>query len=163
MPSVPHLEPVDPAYAERVRASFARQGLLAHMGAALTLIEPGRVEIALPFRPEVTQQHGFFHAGAVTTIADTAAGYAAYTLMPAGSSVLTVELKINLVAPAQGERLVARGRVRKAGRTLTVVEAEVVGQQGGAETPVALMLATMICLRDRPDGPGARPASPGSA
>src|SRR5690349_13792470 len=98
---------------------------MAFLGAELARVEPGLVEIALPYRAELTQQHGFFHGGIVSTIADTAGGYAAFTLFPADASILTVEYKINLVAPADGERLVARGRVLKPGRTLTVCEFEV--------------------------------------
>jgi uncharacterized protein (TIGR00369 family) len=147
-------EPSDPDYDRRVRDSFARQGLMGHLRALLSGLGPGWCEIELPFRPELTQQHGFFHAGSVITIADTAAGYAAYSLMPAGSSVLTAELKINLMAPARGERLLARGLVRKPGRTLSVVEAEVTAFDGERSTTVALMLATMFCLAGRPDQSG---------
>ncbi len=149
----PVFQASDPAYGQRVRDSFARQGMMGHLGAVLAGLGPGWCEIALPFRPELTQQHGFFHAGAVVTIADNAAGYAAYTLMPAGSTVLTAELKVNLMAPARGERLLARGVVRKPGRTLSVVEAEVTAFADGRPTAVALMLATMFCLADRPDRP----------
>src|SRR6187549_3828895 len=98
------LEVRDPAFAERVRDSFGRQPIMHLLGAELTGLDPGRVEIALPFRHELTQQHGYFHAGVVGTIADSAGGYAAFSMMPAGSSVLTVEYKLNLVAPADGER-----------------------------------------------------------
>jgi uncharacterized protein (TIGR00369 family) len=137
-------EPADPQFRARVRASFSRQGLMTHLGARLLAVEPGFCEIELPRRPELTQQHGYVHAGAVVSIADTAAGYAALSLMPAGHEVLTVELKINLLAPAAGDRLLARGRVRRAGRTLSVVEAEVLAVTGDRAAPVALMLATMI-------------------
>ncbi len=147
-------EAVDPGYAERVRASFAAQGIMAHLGAELLEVAPGQCVIGLAWRPELTQQDGFFHAGAVTTIADSAAGYAAFTLMPAQSRALTVELKINLMAPARGERLVARGLVQRAGRTLTVVQATVDALDGGVSTPVALMQATMMALLPRPGGPG---------
>jgi len=135
------------AAAAAVRDSFARQGIMTLLGARLTEVAAGACTIELPFRPELGQQDGFFHAGAVTTIADSAAGYAALSLMPAGSRVLTVELKINLLAPAVGSLAVARGLVQKAGRTLTVVQSEVhVRRDGGHETKVALMLATMIRL-----------------
>src|SRR5919206_3695740 len=102
--------PPDPAYDDRVRASFAAQGVMRHLGASLSLVEPGRCIVELPFRPELTQQDGFFHAGVATTIVDTACGYAAFTLVPAGARGLTVELKLNLVPPARGERLPATGR-----------------------------------------------------
>lgn len=129
-----------------MRDAFARQGVMRFFGARLTLVEPGRCEIELPFRPELAQQDGFFHAGVVTTIADNAAGFAALTLMPAGSRVLTVELKINLLAPALGELALARGTVQKAGRTLTVVQSEVRVRRGGEDKLAALMLATMMGL-----------------
>lgn len=150
---LPSYQASDPDYEGRVRDSFARQGMMAHLGAVLAGLGPGWCEVELPYRPELTQQHGFFHAGAVITIADNAAGYAAYSLMPAGSSVLTAELKVNLTAPARGERLLARGVVRKPGRTLSVVEAEVTAFAGDRATTVALMLATIFRLADRPDRP----------
>ena len=137
----------------RVRASFARQPFMTLLGAEITGLGPGTCEVTLPYRPELTQQHGFLHAGVVATLADNACGYAAFTLMPADASVLTVEFKLNLMAPAEGEALVARGRVRKAGRTLTVVEAEVSARRDGAEAPVAAMLATMMALHGRSDAP----------
>lgn len=136
-----------PGFLERVRSSFAAQGLMRHLGAELLLVEPGRCTITMPFRPELAQQDGFFHAGALTSIADSAAGYAAFTLMPADARVLTVELKINLLAPARGERAIARGEVVRAGRTLTVTRAEVVVVRSGEEVAVALMQATMMALR----------------
>jgi uncharacterized protein (TIGR00369 family) len=141
------LTPSDPDFAARVRDSFDRQGIMRHLGARLSRIEPGFCEIELPFRPELSQQDGFFHAGALTTIADSAAGYAAFTLMPADARVLTVELKVNLLAPGAGERAVARGMVQKAGRTLTVVQADVHVVRAGVESRVAILLATMIGLR----------------
>ncbi len=143
----------DPDFRRRVAESFARQGAMAHLGAELTKVEPGAVEIRLPYRAEVAQQHGFFHGGVVATIADSAGGYAGYSMMPAGSSVLTVEYKINMVAPAKGEALVARGRVVKAGRTLTVCTVEVFALDQGRETLCSVMQQTLICLADRPDGP----------
>jgi uncharacterized protein (TIGR00369 family) len=139
--------PSDPGFEARVRASFAAQGAMAHLGAELAEVGPGRCAIALPYRPELAQQDGFFHAGIVATIVDSACGYAAFTLMPAGSRVLTVELKLNLTAPARGERLVATGRVERAGRTLTVVRGEVEALAEGREAvTAALMQGTMICL-----------------
>jgi len=141
----------DPDFEARVRQSFARQGVMRHIGADLTRVEPGIATIELGYRPELTQQHGFFHAGMTSTIADSAAGYAAYSLFPADSSVLTVEFKINFVAPADGERLVATGRVKKPGRTLTICEFEVVALKNGKPTVCALGLETLICLAGRPD------------
>jgi uncharacterized protein (TIGR00369 family) len=140
---------LDPEVAARIRDSFALQGAMAHLGAVIAEMGVGRVAIALPWRPQLTQQDGFFHAGIVTTICDSACGYAALTLMPADARVLTVELKLNLVDPAHGERLVATGRVEKSGRTLSVTRGEVVAERGGERTTVALMQATMICLRPR--------------
>lgn len=147
--------PPDPDYAERVRASFARQPFMTVLGATITALAPGRCEITLPYRRELTQQHGYLHGGVVAALADNACGYAAFTLMPADATVVSVEFKLNFLAPAVGEALIARGRVRKAGRTLTVVEAEVAARRSGAETPVAAMLATMMALPGRPDAPQA--------
>jgi len=146
--------PRDPAFAERVRASFARQTLMATIGARLTVVAPGEIEIELPFRADLGQQHGFIHGGIVTAIVDTACGYAALSLMEPDAAVLTVEFKLNFVAPARGERLVARGRVSKPGRILTVCLGEVVALTGGEEKPVATMLATMMAVRERADLPG---------
>jgi uncharacterized protein (TIGR00369 family) len=134
---------------ERARASFARQGLMGTLGAELVTVAPGSVEIAIRPDPAISQQHGFVHAGAVTAIADSAAGYAALTLMPAGTGVLSTEFKINLLAPATGDRLVARGRVVKAGRTLTVAQSEVFAQNGEAEKLVALLTATLMAVEAR--------------
>ena len=116
----------DPDFAERVRKSFDAQGIMDHIGATLTLIEPGVCEIELPYSDAVSQQHGFFHGGVIGTIADSAGGYAAFGLMDAEDGILTVEYKLNLMAPADGDLLVARGQVVRAGRTLTVARAEVV-------------------------------------
>ncbi len=149
----PAFTPKDPGFETRVRASFGRQGIMTLIGARLSRVEPGLVEIELPYRAELTQQHGFFHAGITSTIADTAGGYAAYSLMPAGASVLTTEFKINLLAPADGELLRARGRVLKPGRTLTVCDVDVFAVKDGRATPCAKLLETLMCLEDRPDGP----------
>ena len=143
----------DPDFEARVRASFERQRVMALIGARLGRVEPGRVEIELPWREDLTQQHGYLHAGIVGTIADSAGGYAGYTLMPAGSSVLSVEFKIHLLAPADGERVVASGRVVRAGRTLTVCELEAIVRKDGASTRCAWGTQTLICMADRPDGP----------
>lgn len=112
---------------DRIRSSFAKQGLMSTLGATLGTVSPGMVEIAIRPHAGISQQHGFVHAGAVTAIADSAAGYAALSLMPSGTGVLSTEFKINLLAPAKGDRIVARGRVIKAGRTLTVEAGEGVG------------------------------------
>jgi len=119
------------------------------IGAELGRIEPGIVEIKLPYRTELTQQNGYLHAGIVTTIADSACGYAAYSLMPAGSQVLSVEFKVDLLRPAKGEQFRAQAEVIKAGKTLTVVKADVFGVSGvaGDQILVASMLGTMFCIR----------------
>jgi uncharacterized protein (TIGR00369 family) len=148
-------QPADADFERRVRESFERQGAMRLIGARLGCVEAGRVDIELPFRDELSQQHGYFHAGMTSTIADSAGGYAAYTLFPADSSVLTVEFKINLIAPAQGERLIATGRVKKSGRTLTICEFEVLVIQGGQGKICALGLQTLMCIRGRTDVPGA--------
>jgi len=141
--------PKDPAFQARIQASFDRQGLMRTLGASILTIAPGAVEIALPASPAVSQQHGFVHAGAVAAIADTAAGYAALTLMPPGAGVLTTEFKINLVAPAAGERILARGRVIKAGRTLTLAQTEVFAETAGQEKLVAFLTATLMAIEGR--------------
>jgi len=115
----------DPASGDVVRASFARQGLMDHLGARLVRVEPGAVDIEVDYSPTLTQQHGYFHGGLLTTLADTACGYAALTLAPTASEVLTVSLAVNFLAPARGQRLVAAARVVRAGRTVTVARAEV--------------------------------------
>ena len=133
----------------RVRASFARQRVMQTIGAALTRVEAGAVEIELPHRDDLTQQHGFVHAGVVATILDSACGYAAFSVMPPDVAVLTVEYKINLLRPAQGERMVARARVVRAGKTLTVCAGDVFAVAGGAEKVVATMLATIASVPER--------------
>ena len=146
---MPAFEPRDPGWEARVRASFALQTVMTTIGARLGRVAPGAVDIELPFRADLCQQHGFLHAGIVTTIADSSCGYAALSLMEPDASVLTVEFKLNLLAPARGERLLARGRATRPGRTLTVCQADVVAVQDGAETPVATMLATLMALQGR--------------
>jgi uncharacterized protein (TIGR00369 family) len=136
--------PRDPHFESRVRENFARQTFMSTLGARLASVRPGEVVIEMPPTGALTQQHGYVHAGAVTSIVDSACGYAAFTLMPADSEVLSVEFKVNLLAPAAGELLVARGRVVRAGRTLTVCQGEVVARTGGEERTVALMQATMM-------------------
>lgn len=139
-------EQASPEVCERIRDSFDRQGLMGHLGARISHVGPGRVHIVLPGRPEVTQQHGYFHAGATSAIADSAGGYAAFTLFPDDSDVLTVEYKINLLAPATGDHLEAVGTVLKSGRTLTVCQLEVFGVQDGQRKLVANGQQTLICL-----------------
>jgi uncharacterized protein (TIGR00369 family) len=142
------MNPLNPSFAADIEGSFGQQPMMNLIGARLSLVEPGVVEITLPYRADLAQQHGYLHAGVVATIADSACGYAAYSLMPAGSEVLSVEFKVNLLRPAQGETFVARAEVIKAGRTLTVVRADVFGIMGNAERElVATMQGTMICLR----------------
>lgn len=142
------MEPLNPAFVEEVERSFALQPIMTLIGGRLSLVGPGVVEITLPFRADLAQQDGYLHAGILTTIADSASGYAAYSLMPANSSVLSVEFKVNLLRPAQGVTFIARAEVIKAGRTLTVARADVFGlNETAAQTLVATMLSTMICLR----------------
>lgn len=136
-------------FEERVRSSFAKQGLMSTLGAMLVKVAPGAVEIALRPTPSIMQQHGFVHAGAVSAIADTAAGYAALSMMPQGRGVLTTEFKINLLAPALGDRIIARGRVVKAGRTLTLAQTEVFAESAGHEKLIALLTATLMTIEGR--------------
>ncbi|HEY7678680.1 MAG TPA: PaaI family thioesterase [Candidatus Methylomirabilis sp.] len=146
---MPTFEPADADFERRVRSSFARQGLMERIGARLTAVSPGAVEIELPFRADLTQQHGFVHAGIITSIVDSACGYAALSLLPAHAEVLTVEYKVNFVAPATGARFIGRGRVTKPGRTLTVCAGDVFAAADGGEKLVATMLATMMGLPGR--------------
>jgi uncharacterized protein (TIGR00369 family) len=136
-------------YAERIRQSFSKQGLMSTLDATLGKIEPGSVEISLAPNPAITQQHGFVHAGAVSAIADTAAGYAAMTLAREGVGILTTEFKINLIAPAAGDRIIARARVVKPGRTLTVVQTDIFAESNGQEKLIALLTATMMAIEGR--------------
>ena len=137
----------NPSYVAEAERSFASQSIMGLIGAELSHVEPGVVEIALPYRKDLTQQNGYLHAGIITTLADSAAGYAAFTLMPAGSGVLSVEFKVNLLRPARGEKFLARAEVLKPGKTLTVVRADVFGFTGDDRTLVATMLGTMFCVR----------------
>jgi uncharacterized protein (TIGR00369 family) len=148
-----HWKPQAPGFAERVRASFARQGAMATLGAELVAVEPGYCAIALVPRPQVAQQHGYVHAGVVAAIVDSAGGYAGFTLFPADASVLTVEYKLNLLAPATGDRLVAEGFVVKPGRTLAVTRGEVHAERGGKRTLVAMMQQTLMVMHGRADAP----------
>jgi uncharacterized protein (TIGR00369 family) len=148
---MPDFTPRDPNYATRVRASFERQQVMAWIGASLTRLAPGQCEITLPHKPELTQQHGYIHGGIIGTIGDTAAGYAAYTLMPHDASVLTVEYKMNIMAPGDGERLIARGEVIRAGRSLVVARADVYAVKAGTETHCASLLQTLMTLHGTAD------------
>lgn len=139
----------DPAFDVRVRSSFARQMLMLTIGARVTHVAPGEVDVELPFRDDLTQQHGFLHAGVVAAIIDSACGYAALTLMPPDAAVLTSEYKVNLLSPAAGDAIIARGRVLKAGRTLIVTRGDAFALKGGEEKLVATMLATMMTVRER--------------
>jgi uncharacterized protein (TIGR00369 family) len=127
------------------------------LGAAITTLAPGQCSILLPRRPDLLQQHGFIHGGAVASLADTACGYAAFTLFPAGATILTVELKINYLSGADGDALVARAAVKRSGRTLTVVAADLFAVEGEREALAATALATMMCLESRRDGPTEKP------
>jgi uncharacterized protein (TIGR00369 family) len=147
----PRFEVSDPNFETRIRDSFARQGIMKHLCARLAELAPGHVTIQVPFRPELTQQHGHFHAGVSGAIADSPCGYAAYTLMPADSSVLTVEYKMNLLAPADGEELIARARVLRSGKTLKICAADVFVCKNASEVHCATMLATIMCLPGKPD------------
>jgi uncharacterized protein (TIGR00369 family) len=144
-------EPRDPDWEAKVRASFARQSFMRTIAAQLTSVVPGRCEIELPFRDDLCQQHGFLHGGVVTAIAANAGGYAAFTLMPAGTSVVGVEYKLNLFASPKGERVRARGVVLRPGRTLHAVRADLDAEQEGEWRPFGRMLATMMCAEGIPE------------
>ncbi len=143
--------PQDPDFEARVRASFARQGAMRLFGAELVDVAPGYCAIAVTPREELSQQHGYVHAGVVSTIVDSAGGYAGFTLFPAHCSVLTVEFKVNLLAPAVGDRLLAEGFVVKAGRSLTISRGEVHAERDGRRTLVALMQQTLMVMHGKPD------------
>lgn len=137
-------QPSNPDFESRVRESFAAQEFMRTLGAEIISVAPGEVTIGVPFSDHLTQQDGFLHAGVVTSIADSACGYAAFTLMPQDASVLSVEFKVNLLSPAVGERFIARAQVLKPGRTLTVCRADVFAVKDGAEKLIMTMLGTMI-------------------
>jgi uncharacterized protein (TIGR00369 family) len=137
------------AVAQRIHRSFGKQRIMETIGATLTYVAAGETHIALPVREDLTQQHGYVHAGIIATIADSACGYAALTVMPADAAVLSIEFKINMLAPAEGLRLVARGRVVKPGRTIVVCNAEVYAERGDAEKLVATMTGTMMVVKGR--------------
>lgn len=142
-------QPRDPDFEARVRASFERQRFMATLGATLERVAPGEIRIAFTHRDELTQQHGFLHAGVMTSVADSACGYAALSLMEPGTGVLSVEFKVNMLASAASERFVATGRVVRSGRTLTVCTGEVTTERDGETIVVLLMQATMMAVRGR--------------
>jgi len=139
-------DPVDPDFEIRVRSSFHLQQLMMTIGAEMTKVAPGEIHIEMPFSPALTQQHGYIHAGIITSIVDSACGYAAYTLMPAHSGVLTVEYKVNFLRPASGEKFVGIGRVIKPGRNLTVCLGEALAYEKGEGKLIATMQATMMAV-----------------
>jgi uncharacterized protein (TIGR00369 family) len=143
--------PPDPDFEQRVRASFDRQGAMRLIGARLGKVGPGYCCVELPYRDDLTQQHGYIHAGIVSAIVDSAGGYAGFTLFPADASVLTVEYKLNLVAPAVGERLIAEAEVVKPGRTLAITRGEVYAERAGRRTLCAIMQQTLIVMAGTPD------------
>ena len=147
--TVPRLEPANSDFAGRVQDSFARQGAMHTLGAELSLLEPGAVDVCLDWAPGLTQQHGFLHAGMVSTALDSACGYAGLTLMPADAAVLTIEFKINLLAPAKGQRFRMEGRVLKPGRTITVTEGRAYAIDEGREKLIATMGCTLMCVQGR--------------
>jgi uncharacterized protein (TIGR00369 family) len=148
---MPIFTPKDPNYAARVRSSFERQRVMTWIGATLTHLAPGQCEITLPHKPELTQQHGYIHGGIIGTLGDSAAGYAGYTLMPHDASVLTVEYKMNIMAPGDGERLIARGEVIRAGRSLVIARADVFAVKAGKETLCATLLQTLMTMHGKAD------------
>lgn len=147
-------KPANPDFETMLRTSFARQGIMAHIGAEMGGVRPGYCEIRLPYSDDISQQHGFFHGGVVGTIADSAGGYAAFSLMAAGDGILTVEYKINLIAPADGDMLIARGEVVRPGRSLSVTRAEVIILKGDKQTPCAVMQQTLMRIVGRADVSG---------
>lgn len=148
----PQMHPSDPDFEQRVRDSFARQAVMATLGMELARVAPGEVDILFRHRPDLTQQHGYMHAGILSTALDSACGYAAFSLMPADADVLSVEFKTNLLRPARGELFVARAQVLKAGRTVTVCEAKAYALDGDRETLVASMTGTMMTILRRRAG-----------
>jgi uncharacterized protein (TIGR00369 family) len=142
-------EPKDPLFEARVRGSFHRQEVMKTHGVEIAALRPGAIELAMSYAPAFTQQHGFLHAGIVATALDSACGYAAFSLMPTEASVLTVEFKINLLAPARGERFLFKGNVVKPGRTITVCEGNAFAIEGGEEKLIATMTGTLMALSGR--------------
>lgn len=151
------MEPRDPQWREKVRDSFARQKVMALIGAELVDVQPGRCEIHLPFREDLTQQNDYFHAGIVSTVVDSAGGYAGFSLMPAGSDVLTVEYKLNLLAPGEGERLIAVGEVVKPGKNLVITRGEVYAVKNGRSIHCATMQQTLMTMHVPPQNSEKKP------
>ena len=141
--------PRDPGFSERISMTFSNQGIMRTLGITLGTVDPGRVQLELPIREELCQQHGYLHAGVVTTMLDTAGGLAALTLMPVGAAVLAIEFKANFLAPAQGEKLVVHGRVVRAGKTITVCSADAYTTTRGNEKHVSTMISTVMTVVDR--------------
>ena len=143
-------QPNDPNFQDRVRASFARQRVMQTLGISITRLEPGEIELTMPYDAAYTQQHGFIHAGIISAALDSACGYAAFSLMPAGCDILTVEFKTNLLAPARGEQFKFRARVVKPGRTLTVCDARAFAETGSTEAKlIATMTGTLMAVFER--------------
>ncbi len=144
-------KPKDPDFQAKVRESFGKQTAMQTLGAVMNRVAPGEVEIEMPYRADLTQQHGFIHGGIITAILDSACGYAAFSLSAPETAVLTVEYKVNFVAPAKGDRLLARGEVVRPGATVTVCKGDVMAYDGAEEKLVASMLTTMMLMPNRPD------------
>jgi uncharacterized protein (TIGR00369 family) len=144
--SSPRFEPKNPEYRAVATATFDSQPAMRTLGISIARLEPGEVDLAMPYSPAWTQQNGFVHAGIITAGLDNACGIAAFTLMPANSDILTVEFKTNLLAPAKGDRFVFRARVVKPGRTLTVCDAQAFAAHDGAENLIATMTGTLMAL-----------------
>jgi uncharacterized protein (TIGR00369 family) len=142
-------EPRDPRFREKIRDSFNRQDAMATLGVSVVDVQPGRVELAFPFQQKLTQQHDFIHAGIVSTVLDSACGYAAFSLMATDAAVLTVEFKVNLLSPAAGDEFHAIGQVQKNGRTILVAGGEMVAHDGDSRKTVATMTATLMAVRGR--------------
>jgi uncharacterized protein (TIGR00369 family) len=153
MTMTPDFTPADPDFEARCRDSFNRQPAMHLIGARITVVKPGFCEVEMPRKHDVTQQHGFVHGGIVGMIADSAAGYAAYSLFPADATVLTVEYKMNLMAPGDGDILRAQAQVTRHGRTLTIVGFDVFAEKAGKPVHCATGLATLMCVMGRPDAP----------
>ena len=144
----PKFEPKHPDYATRVENSFAEQAVMKTIGASIEAISPGAVEIEFPYQTSLTQQNGFIHAGIVSTVLDSACGYAAFSLMPEDATVLTIEFKINLLSPAKGDRFRGYGKVKKAGRTISVAEAELYAFSDQGRKLVATMVGTLMAINN---------------
>jgi uncharacterized protein (TIGR00369 family) len=153
MSDTPRFEPKNPDYRSIATDTFERQRAMRTLGISIARLEPGEVELAMAYSPELTQQNGFVHAGIITAGLDSACGIAAFTLMPSGSDILTVEFKTNLLAPARGQRFAFRAAVVKPGRTLTVCEGRAYAEQDGRETLIATMTGTLMALPRRASAP----------